>query len=737
MRLSKVIKQILSSKASSQNFNNSTIRYSLQFKLLLILLSLLTLTMFFSFHLDNNILNITQNSIQVGTTWQNQALTADFTFPIFRNKTEYDQDVFKAKANSLQVFDYSSEQANKAENLIKNTFSKLVSIDANTSFVGEIELNSRLVMLFLEQPEKVRLSEINKMISLSNSFANYIYQNGFVNLSSNKLNNDLIIAEVSNVNRIYLKKKFLTTNDNVNDRISDFIKSRFVENSEPLFIDILKSIVKPNLFYNQKATDTEIELAKQNVPLYLGYVKSGDVIIDKGQLITKENKQKIDSYFQSIKLRSETYFTPSYVIGNFGQATIVFSIILVYLFVLRKKIFYDNVKLSILFVSFILIAFFSWITVEIPSSFPLAYLVPIPAVVMLSSILFDSRTAFYVTIISSLILGITRGNDMSLAIAFIFSGLLAAFTVRDIQSRTQMFRSIFFILLGLVVSIIIFDIQTSIDINYSATKIMFAIINASISPILTFGLLFIIEHTTHIATDLRIKEYDNIDHPLLKKMSEIAPGTYQHTMNVARLAERCAIDIGANPLLTRVGAYFHDIGKVAKPEYFTENQQKLENKLEMLPPKKAADVIKKHVLDGIDLGNQYKLPKRLIDFIPMHHGTSLIKHFYAKAVTEAKEDEIIKESDFRYPGPKPNSKETAILMICDTSEAISKIEGLDSEQIRDLIKKTIMEKFSDGQFSESDLTLQDLAIVENAILKSTLGIHQRTKYKEIPEDKQS
>jgi hypothetical protein len=352
---------------------------------------------------------------------------------------------------------------------------------------------------------------------------------------------------------------------------------------------------------------------------------------------------------------------------------------------------------------------------------------------MLIAIVFDSRTAFYATITSALLLAAARGNDFNLAISFIFAGVLAAFTVRDIQNRTQMFRSIFFVIIGITFSIVVFDMQASVESSYTLTKIIFALINAAVSPIITYGILFFIEHTTSFATDLRLKEFDDIGHPLLKKMNEIALGTYQHTINVAHLAERCAIEIGANPLLARVGAIFHDIGKVAKPEYFTENQKEIDNKLEHLPPRKAVEVIKKHVIDGIELAREYKIPERIIDFIPMHHGTGLIKHFYAKALEESNQNTDINEIDYRYPGPKPNSKETAILMICDSSEAISKVQNLSQEEIRNLIRKNIHEKFLDGQFNDSQLTFKELSVIEETVFKHLTGFHQRTAYKEVPE----
>lgn len=737
MKFSKIVKSVVSRKSIGINYNNTFIRYSMQVKILLIIISTSLISLIFTVHFDSSPLNIRQQAIQLNTPWQNNTLKSDITYPIFKNKEEYDIQVFEAQANALPVFDYFAEQPKRVLNQTTKIFNLLRTADVNVRFLGEYEVNSRLLNIFLEYPEKTRKDEIDKLLNLLPNFIQKIYSNGFINISIAKVNSNEIIVDQTPTQRVYLKKKFLTSPDNLEEKVVNFVKINFLENSEALFIDIIKNQLRPNLFFNSTLTEQEKELAKKSVPTYQGFVRAGDVIVEKGQIITREIKQKIDSYFESKKLRSESYLTPAYILGNIGQAIILHTLLIVYLVILRKKIFFDNLQLTIVLSCLIAAGFFSWLSIEISTSYPLAYLVPIPALVMLISILYDSRTAFYITVISSIQLAITRGNDMPLAITYMFAGLLAAFTVRDIQDRTQMFQSIFYIFLGFIVSIIVFDLQTANDFSYTSIKILYALINASIAPILTFGLLFIIEHTTHISTDLRIKEFDNINHPLLKKMNEIAPGTYQHTMNVALLAERCAIEIGANPLLTRVGAYFHDIGKISKPEYFTENQANLENKLEILPPRKAAEVIKKHVQDGIELARQYKLPQRIIDFIPMHHGTSIIKHFYAKALEEATPDELVKESDYRYPGPKPNSKETAILMICDSSEAISKVEGLDNSQIQDFIRKNINEKFLDGQFSECNLSFAELTTIENTIIKNLLGFHQRTKYKEIPNEKQS
>jgi putative nucleotidyltransferase with HDIG domain len=381
----------------------------------------------------------------------------------------------------------------------------------------------------------------------------------------------------------------------------------------------------------------------------------------------------------------------------------------------------------------------AWVSMEIPSSFPLEYLIVVPAFSMLAAIVFDSRTGFYLTVTISLLVAGIRGADYITGVSLMFAGTLAAYTVKDIQNRTQMFQSIFFIFLGFLVPITAFNLERSMDMDIMIKQLILASVNSAISPLITFGMLILTERLSNIATDLRIQEFDSLNHPLLKKMSDIAPGTYQHTLSVATLAERCADAIGANPLLTKVGTYYHDIGKMSKAEYFTENQMDIGNKHDMLPPKKSAQAIRDHVSEGILLARQYKLPKRLIDFIPMHHGTTLIKHFYAKALEQAAEGETVDQRDFRYPGPKPATKESAILMICDTAEAMSRIQVKDHSELENMIKNNIKERLLDGQFDECDITMKDLDVIKETILKDLISRgHQRVKYKEIPktEDEQ-
>ena len=247
------------------------------------------------------------------------------------------------------------------------------------------------------------------------------------------------------------------------------------------------------------------------------------------------------------------------------------------------------------------------------------------------------------------------------------------------------------------------------------------------------GLLVLIEKTFGVQTDLSLLELGNASHPLLRKLAQRAPGTYNHSINVASIAEAAADSIGCNGLLLRVGAYFHDIGKMFKPEYFIENQGQGPNQHDTLQPAMSTLVIIAHVKDGVDLARKNKLPEPIVDFISQHHGTTLVEYFYLEAAKRSEEDpnrEVVADKDFRYPGPKPQTLEAAILMLADTVESASRaLVDPTPARIAGLVQKIALKKLTDGQFDECGLTLKQLDEVKQSLVKSVTAIyHARVKY---------
>lgn len=707
-------------------------RHNLRIKFLILFIAVIICTFFFSVHINKENYEISELGLDVGMAWTNKTLEAEFSFPVYKSKDEQQLDIAEAVQKVLPVFNFDESAPYKASQqlnfLIEDYLEKTNII--NDSILDLLNIKS--TKLSESGKIEVKKRELKKIQRAIQNFLDNIYRAGYVDISTDNIRRSEIAARISNNEELLFPSQNLSDSSNILEKAEKYFQKQLQDGYESIALQFLKNTLLPNLKYSAELSEQSEELAAQSVPLTEGIVKKGDIIIRKGEIVSKESLKKVNSYNRSRFMLNEPTYSPWSFIGRFGHVLLLFAILVIYLFYIRKRIFYDNLQMAIICVTLVLASFLSWLSMEIPANFPVEYIIFLPALSMLCAIVFDSRTAFYITVTMSLMLVGIRGNDYDTGTTMLFAGTLAAYTVRDIQSRTQIFQSFLYIFLGFAVPVLSFGFERSADFVTIGYRLGVTAINSALSPFITFGLLFILERLTSITTDLKLSEYSNTNHPLLTTMNEIAPGSYQHTMSVAVVAERCAIDIGANNLLTKVGAYYHDIGKIKKPEYFIENQIDGDNKHNSLTAKKSAESIKQHISDGIKLARDYNLPQRIIDFIPMHHGTSLIRHFYAEAISENPEADI-KESDFRYPGPKPNSKETAIVMICDTAEAVSRLASNDREKFERALEKIIQEKLLDGQFDESNLTFKELQTIKETCLRSLSGMsHQRIEYKEIP-----
>jgi putative nucleotidyltransferase with HDIG domain len=348
---------------------------------------------------------------------------------------------------------------------------------------------------------------------------------------------------------------------------------------------------------------------------------------------------------------------------------------------------------------------------------------------MLFTIIFDSRVGFYGTVIVSLIVGGLRGNDYAFAVVNIIAGAFSAYTVRNMTNRTQIFRSFFYIFIGYSLGILAFGLEKYDSLNQMLLNFAFAGSNALISPVLTYGLIIFFERIFNITTDLTLLELTDFNNVLLKELAKYAPGTFNHSIAIGALVETTAEAIGANPLLSRVGAYYHDIGKTVDPDSFVENQLNTRNIHENIAPIKSVQLIMNHVDKGIDLAKKNNLPQEVIDFIPMHHGTMVISYFFEKAKSMYGEENV-NINKYRYHGPKPNTKETAIVMLADSCEsAIRSMVNPDAKKIENVINNLINSRIDDEQLNESPLTFKDIRIIRESFLGILVGYqHKRLRY---------
>lgn len=413
-------------------------------------------------------------------------------------------------------------------------------------------------------------------------------------------------------------------------------------------------------------------------------------------------------------------FSLSYLLG----VNLIIPLFLICIFIYLKNTLrnYNLLHLTLFFVIIFVTSYFitkhGWPT----------YYIPFSALPMLSTILFgDLSLSLLLTLASSVSIAYLAGDNY-LGILFFISGILASILVRASRRRSIIIRTGFIIGLAQIISLFFID---RFKIGYPLGYLMF-MLNGIVSGVIVIGTLPIFEYLFRTVTNISLLELADFNQPLLQRMIMEAPGTYHHSLIVGNLSEAACTSVGANALLARIGAYYHDIGKLEKPEYFSENQDIKTSKHDTLSPDMSKLVIMNHVTKGLELAKKYKLNPRLIDFILQHHGTSLVYYFYRRALETLEEDKEVREEGFRYPGPKPNTKETAIVLLADSAEAATRaLKEPSPANIKDVVHKIINNKFIDGQLDECDLTLKDLEKISEIFIRILSGIyHARITYPE-------
>jgi putative nucleotidyltransferase with HDIG domain len=557
-----------------------------------------------------------------------------------------------------------------------------------------------------------------------------IYERGLLDRPKSSFTQKLLAVRVDSTTEIRRAvRDYYDQNDAAAVLLKNF-NARFRADSSRVdfFFNLVYPMLLPNVRYNNAQTQFAIQAAMNIVMRTDGIVKENERIVSRHERITPQTKAKLDSYARAKSDRSGDVNQVLQFLGRAGHTIAILFLPVIYFTMFRKRIIGDNSRLLLIGVIVLLIAFLAYLTFTLPVKGPVQYLIVVPTAAMLLTVIFDSRVAFYTTVSISLLVGALRGNEYSIIIASLLAGSLAIYTVRDVKNRTQIFRSLTYILLGYVFAILINGMQRALPFGDMAEEMAYAFANAVLSPVFTFGLLIFFERVFRITTDMTLLELSDFNHPLLRDLSARAPGTFHHSIVMATIAENAATAIGANATLARVGAYYHDIGKMLEPDYFVENQLGNKNVHDTLEPRDSARKIIDHVVRGIELAKEYKLPDRVIDFIPAHHGTTLVTYFYEKQKGRGTGDP--RTEDFRYRGPKPYSKETGIVMLADTIEAAARaIEEPTIDKIRELIDKIVSKRLAEGELENCDLTFRELTIVKQSFLNILTGIHHsRIKY---------
>jgi putative nucleotidyltransferase with HDIG domain len=513
------------------------------------------------------------------------------------------------------------------------------------------------------------------------------------------------------------------------------LRERFSSNREHSRIatSFFRAIFVPSLQYLRDDTMEERERRAEKVTAIQGGVEEGEPIVRTGQRVTQEVKRKLTSLQRAKSERLGSNIVLKQLSGEALYTLLGFGFFFFYLYLLRPEIWSKNRDLILVSVVLALIIALYGVTIRAPWSL---YVVPVPLASVLLTIVFNSRIALIGTLVLALTGGQMLGLDLEYTIATFFAGAFGIFSVRDIKNRGQFFVSGGLAFVGY--ALVLFATWLYLDLPFGrvAPDLAYAAIASAIT-ITSSLFLWALERIFDITTDLTLLELSDTNRPLLKELSLRAPGSFNHTLQVANLAEAAADRVGAHALLTRVGALYHDIGKMKKPEYFVENQRTMSNPHDELKPRMSALIIASHVKEGLEMGTDDGLPEQVHKFIPMHHGTARIEYFYQKALSRAEDtDRSVPESEFRYPGPKPDSKETGILMLADSVEAASRsLDDPSPRRLENLIDLLFSERIDDGQLDNTDLTFRDLRLIKDTFLKMLLGIyHVRVKYPDQEEE---
>ena len=489
--------------------------------------------------------------------------------------------------------------------------------------------------------------------------------------------------------------------------------------------ELIGQILRPNLKSNADETQRRRQQAEKLVPNQYKQVKvkKQELIASKGQRITRLHLVQL-----AVIGQKETGPSMVIIALGFGLLTFLFLVAFcIYLKLFEKDVyarFLDLLLISIFVIALVIVTRFIILS---PWS---SYSIPLAAVSMLIAVLIYRGVAVIITLLLSVLIGVMVGNNINIATSFLLGGVIGVFAVKDSRQRYHILRAGFLIGGANFVAIAALGILNNLGYATYTTEGLWGFLNGIVCSFVAMGFLPLFEHIFRKTTNITLLELSDMNQPLLKKLILNAPGTYHHSLLVGNLAEAACETIGANSLLARVGSYYHDIGKMEKPEYFSENQAHVKSAHEKLTLSMSRLIIANHVKDGVELGRKNNLTPAILDFIAQHHGDSLIYYFYQKALEKIEDESMLKEDGFRYPGPKPQTKETAVVLLADSVEAASRtLQNPTASRIEDLVHRIINNKFIDGQLDECKLTLQDLHKIAQAFSRVLTGVfHTRVEY---------
>ena len=619
--------------------------------------------------------------IKTGDVWLNEDLRSSFDFLVRKTQTELDKEE-KDSQKHIAYFKKSDE--------------------TNFNFLKEIE----------------RLSP--KDISHLTSILDSIYKTGFLSSYTSSFYEDSVIYIVEN-NEVYLtNKNVLFNNNKIKNILSKKIKDTVV-------VARVLDQLTPNVVFDNELSDEMAKDITETNYIYKSKIAKGNVLLRKNDIVTEEQKNILQSYDYEMRQQKSEATILTLVAGQLLVCIFVLGIMMLFLAFFRKTIFSQNSQVTFIFLLIVLIV----VTTSVVSKYNINYIYAVPfcLVPILIRVFFDSRTSLFNFLNIILLCAFFTNDKFEFVFIQLIVGIGTIFSVADMGKRSKLFISALLTFVFYVLSFIAYHMvnNTTQAIGNIENYIPFLI--SGVCVLFSFPLIFIFEKLFGFTSDFTLLELCDLNSPLLRQLSQKIPGTFQHSLQVANLAEEACYKIGGNPLLVRTGAMYHDIGKMSNPRFFTENQVGEVSPHEDLSSEESAQIIINHVIRGIEIAKENKLPETVIDFIRTHHGTTTTR-FFLHNYKKEHEGEIINEDLFRYPGPIPFSKETAVLMMADGVEASSRsLKKYDAIAIDELVDKIINHQITENQFMNADITFRDITQIKKIFKKRLMNIyHVRIEY---------
>ncbi len=640
---------------------------------------------------------------QLSKPWQHETLYAPFDFPIYKDYETLDAETEAARAKVKPIFVFNEEEMSASRNALYNAFE--AKWDDHNGFDKD--------------------ANMDYLFSVYDSIEDHgilAYDNATANLTAS--------TEVSVIRNKVMRTArygdFYTLNE-ATDAVAHIMQQTKKGMNQKLLSELLNGALRQNVFYNADLTKLEVDKAVSSVSLTYGMVQKDEKVVTEGELIDAHTYDVLNSLQREYTSRSMSSDESLRVLlSQLFLVALIFTLMGLYGNKLHHKVFADLKSLVLLLTLMLIIILPSYILVKVVPG--LIYMMPVCLLAIMVGSFFNLRLAFSTQVFAVMLISLVVPNPFQFIFMQLVATVLTVFSMSNTRAHHRFIQSALFVFVGYLLVYLAFTFLSTSEVDWSD---VFLLLMNALLTLLAQPLILMFERIFGVPTSLSLLELSNTNSPLLRELATTAPGTFQHSIQVANLCEEVLFEIGGDTMLARTGALYHDVGKIKNPMYFTENQHGAYSPHNDLSNTESAEIIISHVTDGIELAHKAHVPERIIDFIRTHHGTRRTDYFYINE-QKAHPDEEIDPTPFTYHGPAPFSRETAVLMMADSIEAAShSLKDPDEKKISDLVDNIINKQMEAGQFLNTDLTLHDIETCRKVLKKKLMSIyHVRIAYPE-------